>query len=163
MRQPFWTVAGLEGRIGVSRITLQRWKRTRRLPRWAAILIRLLDGELEAIDPAFAGWIIRRGQLVSPENWCFTPGEIRSIPILHTLAALGGSRAFAANGGCGIARSCPAAANDDASCGVSCEPLLSPVEVLEPPVRPAGAARRPGDRSADARSGRPPRTASPAA
>ncbi len=126
MSQPFWTVAGLEGRIGVSRVTLRRWKRSRRLPRWAVILIRLLDGELEAIDPAFAGWIIRRGVLVSPENWCFTPGEVRSVPLLHSALAAAGSRLEAAwrvSPAYEIGRSCLAAANEDAcGLGVSSRP-----------------------------------------
>lgn len=122
---PFWTVRGLEGRCGVSRRTLERWKRSRRLPRWAVILIRLLDGELDAIDPAFAGWIIRRGELVSPENWCFTPGEIRSIPLLHSALAAAGSRLECAwrVSACGTDRFCPAAANDGVSCAdASCGP-----------------------------------------
>ncbi len=130
MYTPFWTVRGLEGRCGVSRRTLERWKRSRRVPRWAVILIRLLDGELEAIDPAFAGWIIRRGELVSPENWCFTPGEIRSIPLLHSALAAAGSRlesAWRVNGASGTDRSSRAAANDDASFGVSCEPCMASI------------------------------------
>lgn len=81
--QPFWTVAGLTGRVGVSAVTLRRWERTGRVPRWALILIGLLAGNLEAIDPAFAGWLIRAGELVTPEGWRFTPGEIRSIPFLY--------------------------------------------------------------------------------
>lgn len=81
--QPFWTVAGLRGRIGVSVVTLRRWKRTGRVPRWALILLALLSGELAAIDPAFEGWLIRAGELVTPEGWRFTPGEIRSIPFLY--------------------------------------------------------------------------------
>lgn len=84
MTEPlFWTPAGLAGRAGVSLVTLRRWKRTGRLPAWARILIALLSGELDLVDKAFRGWIIRRGELVSPEGWCFTPGEIRSIPLLY--------------------------------------------------------------------------------
>ncbi|MGH7144764.1 MAG: DUF3653 domain-containing protein [Planctomycetota bacterium] len=80
---PFWTVAGLRERAGVSVVTLRRWKRTGRLPRWAIILVAILSGELEQVDPAFAGWLIRAGELISPEGWRFTPGEIRSIPFLY--------------------------------------------------------------------------------
>jgi hypothetical protein len=81
--EPFWTVAGLTGRIGVSAQSLKRWKRTRRVPRWAFILIALLAGELDQIDRAFTGWLLRNGELISPEGWRFTPGEIRSIPFLY--------------------------------------------------------------------------------
>ena len=117
MGSKFWTVAAIDGRCGVSRRTLKRWKRTGHVPRWAQILIRLLDGELDAIDPAFSGWIIRRGELVSPENWCFTPGEVRSIPLLQTLAALCTARARV-SGACETGRPFGAAANDDVcACG----------------------------------------------
>lgn len=127
MSVPFWTVTGLEGRCGVSRVTLLRWKRTRRLPAWAVILIRLLDGELAGIDPAFAGWIIRRGMLVSPENWCFSPAEVRALPLLYSALAAAGSSLEAAwrvSPACGNGRSSRAAANDDAcgDDGVFCEP-----------------------------------------
>ncbi len=79
----FWTPAGYAGRLGVSDITLRRWKRAQRLPEWARRLITLLDGELDQIDRAFKGWAIRGGVLVSPENWRFSPGDIRSIPLLR--------------------------------------------------------------------------------
>lgn len=73
----------LAGRAGVSVVTLRRWERTKHMPRWARILVALLLGELDAIDAAFKGWIIRHGELVSPEGWRFTPGEIRTIPLLY--------------------------------------------------------------------------------
>ena len=34
-------------------------------------------------DPAWSGWIIRHGTLISPENWQATPGEIRAIPLMR--------------------------------------------------------------------------------
>lgn len=42
-----------------------------------------LEGELGAIAPAFRGWRLdaRHGELVSPEAWRFTPGEICSLPL----------------------------------------------------------------------------------
>ncbi|HZT04351.1 MAG TPA: DUF3653 domain-containing protein [Steroidobacteraceae bacterium] len=96
MDTPFWTPAGYAGRLGVSDTTLRRWKRTRRLPRWAEILITILSGDLSPVDPAFAGWHLRRGELVSPEGWCFTAGEIRSIPLLHGQVREWRGRALAA-------------------------------------------------------------------
>ncbi len=73
----------LAGRAGVSLVTLRRWERTGRVPSWGRVLIALLRGELAAIDAAFSGWIIRRGELVSPDGWCFAPGEISTIPLLY--------------------------------------------------------------------------------
>lgn len=76
----------LASRAGVSAVTLRRWQRTNRRPRWATILLALLDGELAAIDAAFCGWTIRDGQLWSPESQGFTPGMVRAGP-LHEEAA----------------------------------------------------------------------------
>lgn len=44
-----------------------------------------LEGELGAVAAAFAGWRLdaRHGELVSPEGWRFTPGEIRAIPFRY--------------------------------------------------------------------------------
>lgn len=73
----------LAERAGVSAVTVRRWQRTNRMPGWARILLALLRGELDAIDAAFAGWTIRRGELISPDGWCFAPGEIATIPLLY--------------------------------------------------------------------------------
>lgn len=56
--------------------TRRRWQK-RGIPARA----RALAGDLAAIDPAWAGWILRRGELVSPEGLCFRPGEVLSIPL----------------------------------------------------------------------------------
>lgn len=38
-----------------------------------------VDGhDLAALDAAFSGWRIDRGQLISSEGWQFTPGAIRA-------------------------------------------------------------------------------------
>ncbi|MDE2469317.1 MAG: hypothetical protein KGL35_11385 [Bradyrhizobium sp.] len=73
----------LADRAGVSAVTVRRWQRTNRIPAWARVLLALLRGELDAIDAAFTGWIIRRGELISPEGWCFAPAEIRTIPLMY--------------------------------------------------------------------------------
>lgn len=61
-------------------------------------LLRLyVERELSVLSAARDGWTINRaGQLVSPENWCFTPGEVRSIPLLHGSIAAQRGRANAA-------------------------------------------------------------------
>ena len=163
MTMPFWTPAGLSGRVGVSDITLRRWKRSRRLPPWAAILIRLLDGELDAIDPAWRGWIIRRGELVSPENWCFRPGEVRSIPLMHASLAAYRSPMRVTEWPSGTyenGRFFGAAANDDAFS----EPWLTPNSQVEGERRPsAQSSRRETRFSRDVRPQRtPPKAAAPA-
>lgn len=95
-----------------------------RVPPWARILIRLLNGELDAIDAAWSGWIIRRGELVSPENWCFRPGEVRSIPLMHAGLAAHRSAMAATRwpiGAYETGRFFCAAAND-----AFCEPYITP-------------------------------------
>ena len=71
---------------GVHRDTARRWKRHGRLPPGMHRLLEItLHGELGAIARAFAGWRLdaRRGELVSPEGWCFGAGEIRAIPFRY--------------------------------------------------------------------------------
>jgi hypothetical protein len=66
---------------GVDLSTARRWKNgTSRIPMTAR---KLLAGDLEAFDPVWRGWTVKRGELVSPEGWIATPGEVRSIPLLR--------------------------------------------------------------------------------
>jgi len=64
---------------GVSARTVTRWRRRGELPP----LLRLALApfvDLGALSPAWSGWQIahRTGELYSPENQTFTPGELRS-------------------------------------------------------------------------------------
>lgn len=69
---------------GVHLTTAKRWKRSRRIRRWLALLVQIcVEGELEPIARPWRGWRIRGEHLISPEGWTFTFGEIRSIPFLH--------------------------------------------------------------------------------
>jgi hypothetical protein len=43
----------------------------------------ILSGDLGAFDPAFRGWKLRNGKLISPEGWEATAGDILSIPLLR--------------------------------------------------------------------------------
>jgi hypothetical protein len=43
----------------------------------------ILTGDLGAFDPAFRGWKLRDGKLISPEGWEATAGDILSIPLLR--------------------------------------------------------------------------------
>lgn len=64
---------------GAHQRTVRRWRRRARLPRWLRLLVRTcIEGELADIDGAWRGWQLIRGQLVSPEGWCFSPGEVRA-------------------------------------------------------------------------------------
>jgi hypothetical protein len=43
----------------------------------------ILTGDLGMLNPAWAGWCIRGEQLISPEAWAATPGEVRSIQMMR--------------------------------------------------------------------------------
>ena len=65
--------------------TARRWKRgATRMPEAAKMI---LSADLGAFSPAFAGWTLRAGNLVSPEGWLATPGDILSIPLLRAQVA----------------------------------------------------------------------------
>lgn len=69
----------------VSERTVQRWlDATRCPPAPAIILLRaLLEADLGLFDPAWSGWVVKRGKLCSPENWIATPGEVRALQMLE--------------------------------------------------------------------------------
>lgn len=67
---------------GAHRTTVARWRQAQRLPRAVSVLIRVMhDGELELVHPAWAGFKLdrRTGELVTPEAWPCTPGDLLAI------------------------------------------------------------------------------------
>lgn len=81
---------------GVHLTTARRWKAGARPKAWLLKLLAIaLEGELGEISRAWRGWRIHRGELVSPEGWRFTPGNVRSIPFLEMrIASLEADRRF---------------------------------------------------------------------
>jgi hypothetical protein len=76
----FLTVGTLCERLGVPAVTARRWLRTGRLPALARLAAAvILGGDLGLIDPAWKGWKLTRGKIVSPENWDYTPGDVMSL------------------------------------------------------------------------------------
>lgn len=62
---------------GVDLSTARRWKRgATYLPDAAR---KLLSRDLGHMDPAWAGWVLRRGVLISPEGLEATPGDVMAI------------------------------------------------------------------------------------
>jgi hypothetical protein len=47
----------------------------------------ILLEDLGCFDPAWKGWRIRDGQLISPEGWAATPGEILALPLMRAQIA----------------------------------------------------------------------------
>ncbi|HTF42854.1 MAG TPA: DUF3653 domain-containing protein [Terriglobales bacterium] len=61
--------------------TARRWKSgERRMPKTARMIVA---GNLGAFDPAWHGWILRDGKLISPEGWEVSPGNVMSIALMR--------------------------------------------------------------------------------
>jgi hypothetical protein len=68
-------------RCHVDVATARRWKRGASHPARTAIMILLED--LGCFDPAWKGWRIRDGQLISAEGWAVTPGDVLGLPLMR--------------------------------------------------------------------------------
>lgn len=70
---------------GVDVRTARRWKRGEtRMPKTSAMILR---GDLGCFDPAWQGWKLRDGKLISPEGWETLPGDVLSLPLLRAQVA----------------------------------------------------------------------------
>lgn len=67
-------------RCRVDVATARRWKRGARRPPRTALMILLED--LGCFDPAWKGWRIRDGQLISSEGWAVSPGDVLGLPLM---------------------------------------------------------------------------------
>lgn len=47
----------------------------------------ILGRDLSCFDPAWEGWILRGGKLISPEGWEVTTGDVLSLPLLRAQIA----------------------------------------------------------------------------
>lgn len=47
----------------------------------------ILGGDLGCFDPAWRGWQLREGKLISQEGWEVTPGDVLSLPLLRAQIA----------------------------------------------------------------------------
>lgn len=74
----------------VNRTTFMRWQTGQARIPWTAYRCAELDlaGTMPiAAGPDWSGWRFIGGKLVSPENQCFSVGEIRNIPWQYTIEA----------------------------------------------------------------------------
>lgn len=73
-------------RCSVDVTTARRWKRGAICPPQSALWV--LHGDLGHLDPAWTGWRLSRGRLVSPEGWEIFVNDVLATPLLrHQLAA----------------------------------------------------------------------------
>lgn len=61
--------------------TARRWKRGARCPPKSALLLIL--GDIGCFDEGWKGWRLYRGNLISPEGWEITKGDVLSSPLLR--------------------------------------------------------------------------------
>ena len=65
--------------------TARRWKRgASRMPETAKMI---LTADLGNLDPAFRGWRVLGGKLISPEGWEATPADVLCLPLLRAQVA----------------------------------------------------------------------------
>jgi len=74
-----WSAKEIAQVCGVDLSTARRWKRGATCPPKTALV--LLSRDLGYLDPAWRGWTLVNGTLVSPENWIATPGDVLSIQL----------------------------------------------------------------------------------
>ena len=65
----------------VSLKTAARWKSGTTCPPKSALI--LLVGDLGCFDPQWKGWRLYCGNLISPEGWEITRGDVISSPLLR--------------------------------------------------------------------------------
>ena len=65
--------------------TVRRWRRGAICPPRAVVL--LLSADIGVFDPEWRGWKARGGQLVSPEGWSITVGEVLAVPLMRAQIA----------------------------------------------------------------------------
>lgn len=70
----------------VSEKTAGRWKAGTACPPLTALWV--LAGDLGCFDPEWRGWVIRKGELVSPEGWCITMSDVRATPLQRSQIAI---------------------------------------------------------------------------
>jgi transcriptional regulator with XRE-family HTH domain len=68
-------------RCDVDIATARRWKRGASRPPQTALMI--LGEDLGCFDPAWKGWRIRDGQLISSEGWAVSPGDVLALPLMR--------------------------------------------------------------------------------
>lgn len=66
--------------------TARRWKRGASCPPKSALF--LLAGDLGFFDPLWSGWIIRAGELISPEGWQITRNDVLAVPLMRSQIAI---------------------------------------------------------------------------
>lgn len=70
----------------VSEKTVSRWRDGTTCPPKTALMIIARD--LGCFSPAWRHWTIRGEELISPEGWCITMGDVLASPLLRQQLAI---------------------------------------------------------------------------
>lgn len=70
----------------VSEKTAGRWKAGTACPPKTALWI--LSGDLGYLSPEWRGWVVRGPDLVSPEGWQITIGDVLASPLMRSQLAI---------------------------------------------------------------------------
>lgn len=65
----------------VSLKTARRWKDGATCPPKSALM--LLAGDLGCLDSEWAGWVVRKGALISPEGWEIKVNDVMAVPLVR--------------------------------------------------------------------------------
>lgn len=79
-------VAELVRLTGCHAATARRWRANGSLPPPVGRLLRILANRLSEA-PGWRGWQLINGELVSPENWRYTAGEVLALTFLRAQLA----------------------------------------------------------------------------
>jgi hypothetical protein len=66
---------------GVTERQARRWRAARRLPAKYLALLEQRAGELGALDAAWNGWRLFRGELIDRDGNRYRPGDVVAIPL----------------------------------------------------------------------------------
>lgn len=80
------SVATLVDLTGCHAATARRWRATGTCPPPVGRLLRILANRLLG-SPGWRGWQLIEGELVSPENWRYTAGEVLALTFLRAQLA----------------------------------------------------------------------------
>lgn len=80
------SVAELVDLTGCHAATARRWRVNGTLPPPVGRLLRILANRLLG-SPGWLGWQIINGELVSPENWRYSAGEVLALTFLRAQLA----------------------------------------------------------------------------
>lgn len=83
-----WSAAQIAAATGVHITRARAWKRGATIPKpMRKLLALVMDGDLGSISPAWSGWRLAHGQIVSPEGLPTAKRDLYALPFLRAQVA----------------------------------------------------------------------------